>query len=92
MWLRFLVANVAGQQVDRVIARLARAGIDVRTTEQGFEGFWFEVAPIDLGFRFQLTDATICQRNLWRQLVDPRKHPRGCQFTRSNNVKPGGNG
>ena len=48
----FLAANVAGQQVDRVIARLARAGIDVQTTEQGFEGL------TDLGFRFQLTDAT----------------------------------
>ena len=67
----FLVANVAGQQVDRVIERLARAGIDVRTTEQGFEGL------TDLGFRFQLTDATYASETYGASLSTPGKTQAG---------------
>ena len=83
----FLVANVAGQQVDRVIARLARAGIDVRTTEQGFEGL------TDLGFRFQLTDATYASETYGASVSTPGKTQAGVNLldptTLSLNVPAG---
>ena len=76
----FLVANVAGQQVDRVIERLARAGIDVETTEQGFEGL------TDLGFRFQLTDATYASETYGASVSTPGKTQAGVNLLDPNTL------
>ena len=67
----FVAANVAGQQVDRAFGRLARAGVDVRTTEQGFEGL------TDLGFRFQLMDAVYASETYGASLSTPGKTQAG---------------
>ena len=67
----FVAANVAGQQVDRVIGRLARAGIELRTAEQGFEGL------TDLGFRFQLMDAIYASETYGASLSTPGKTQTG---------------
>ena len=70
----FVAASVAGQQVDRVIGRLARAGIDVRTADQGFEGL------TDLGFRFQLVDATYVSETYGASLSTPGKTQGGVKL------------
>ena len=70
----FLVASLAGQQLDRVFGRLARAGIDVRTTEQGFEGL------TDLGFRFQLMDAVYASETYGASLSTPGKTQAGIKL------------
>ena len=67
----FVAAHVAGQQVDRAFGRLARAGIDVRTAEQGFEGL------ADLGFRFQLMDAVYASETYGASLSTPGKTQAG---------------
>ena len=67
----FLAAHVAGQQVDRAFGRLARAGIELRTTEQGFEGL------TDLGFRFQLMDAIYASETYGASLSTPGKTQAG---------------
>ena len=67
----FVAAHVAGQQVDRAFGRLARAGIDVRTTAQGFEGL------TDLGFRFQLMDAIYASETYGASLSTPGKTQAG---------------
>ena len=83
----FVAAHVAGQQVDRVIGRLARAGVDVRTTEQGFEGL------TDLGFRFQLMDAIYASETYGASLSTPGKTQAGINLldptTLSLNVPAG---
>ena len=67
----FAAAHVAGQQVDRAFGRLARAGIDVRTAEKGFEGL------ADLGFRFQLMDAVYASETYGASLSTPGKTQAG---------------
>ena len=65
------MARIAEQQVDRVVTRLAQAGIDVRSAEQGFEGL------AEFGFRFQMTGATYASDVYGASLTSPGKTQAG---------------